>query len=315
MKKPLTNMRVLLLAALATTVFGDGHELVCGDDCTAGVYTKVAEATAANLGYVDGDMAVYAYLLYQGWAHAGAAGADWVDGAMTTVAAGCATANGKRAEMVKCFNDATAEDVDKIKAEVDGIADASEKAGAEMILGALANQLAPGSEPAKKWGGLDAATFEAALKVYYIVGAFGTYIVPIIESTFSVEADKTACYTQLYTALGYEAGVTGKQDLAYLIATKPEGTLFGADGLKNAACYGTGSKADTWTEITLGDGAKATFADVDELLAATDAGLAEGQKAVAAAKEAAKETAEDPESTASPAAALSALVATVALML
>jgi len=314
MKKPLTNMRVLLLAALAATVFGDGHTFTCANDCIAAVWTAV-DAVPANLGYVDGDMAVYAYLLYRGYTAAGDAGLGWVAG-VTTALAGEDLCNndGSRAKITECFNAATADEVQGVQDWVDTL-DADTKAGTEVVLGALANQLAAGSEPAKKWGGLSAETFGAALKVYYIVGAFAEVLNPIIAHTMggAESAEAVACYNQLYTAIDYAAGTAEKQDLAYAIAMKGE-ELFGATGLGHALCFGEGSPASVFSEVTLGDGTKFTPTDAASILTELDSAKTTADTAVAAALEAASPSATDP-SDASPAAALSALVAAVALML
>jgi len=322
MKKPLTNMRVLLLAALAATAYGDGHELTCDFACVGAVYGAVAEAEASAVGgtYKDGDMAVYAYTLYKGYTMGGGdAGAAWVGAVVQALASPDVCDNtGKRDEMVACFKEATAEDVTGVK---DWLADTSqvsadEKAGYEFVIGALANQLAPGSLPANEWGGLNEDAFNAALKVYYIVGAFANTLNPIIAYSFADEVPTpgAACYAQLFTAIDYVEGTAGKQDLAYAIAMKGE-KLFGADGLKNAACFGEGTTAVVAAgDVTRTDGTKLAVTDVASILTATDAGLAEAETAITAALEAASPSASDP-SDASPAAALSALIATVALML
>lgn len=323
MKKPLTNMRVLLLAALAATAYGDGHEMTCAMDCVSGIYTAVKTASASAPGntYKDGDMAVYAYALYRGYAHSGEPGAAWVGSVITYLASADVCDNtGKRDEMKACFDGAEDADVKKI---TDFLADTTQvtaelKEGYEFILGAIANQIAPGSKPALEWPGLDSTTFDAALKVYYIVGAFAGTISPIIAYAFDTANDATAaeaCYGQLYTAIDYVAGTVGKQDMAYAIAMKGE-KLFGTDGLKHASCFGTDSTVVVAAgDVTKGDGTTLAVTDIASILTATDAAETTATTAITAALEAAKPATADPESGTSPAAALSALIATVALML
>lgn len=311
MKKPLTNMRVLLLAALAATAYGAGHigATVCDEACVAAIFTKIP--AAATLGYADGDLAVYGYMLYVSYTH-GDTSLAYVDAVLGAMATECGN-DGTAAKMKECLTAATADDVDEVKTYFDGLG-ADDKAAQEMILGAVANQIASGSLVANQWGGLDTDTYNAALKVFYIVGAFGTYVNPYIEHAFSDATKKDACNAQLYTAISYTTG----GDLAAAIAEHGD-KLFGATGLKHASCFGgtdgagaTACEADNFAAVTIA-GESVTYANCGEVITALD-GAYEEATAEVLKFTAADDTATDP-SDASPAAALTTLIAAIALML
>lgn len=287
----------------------------CDEQCVTQIYEQVAGAEASGGGWKDGDMAVYGYMLYQGCMESVKAGGTceggfkFVNDAIDGIVAQCETKDLTRANVSACMAGASKEDLDTVQEWLDADAQKATKAYYEAILGAVANQLAPGSLAAAKWAGLSDADFTMALKVYKIVGAFWTYAVPAIEQAFAGGDKGVACIEAVAAAVGWTDG----GDLAAAIANKGE-EAFGADGLGSAACFGDGSSADISGDFLQLDGTQGKFED----LAAAATAMVDTEKAAVAdvaRLQAAAPGGGGDGSAASPAAVLSTFVAVIALML
>lgn len=279
----------------------------CDMDCVEAIYGAIV---AAPDSYQDGDMAVYGYLLYQGYTAAGNDGMAFVGGAVAAMAGeGACNNDGSAAAMTTCLKDADADGLQPVKDWLNAEAQATHKAAYEGIIGAIANQLAPSGLAASTWTGLDDATFNQALKVYYIVGAVANFVIPTVKAAFDSTDQGANCFARTATAIGYAAG----GDMVAAIANNGE-KAFGADGLGHVDCFGAENTAVvTDLTVTQADGTAQTFTDVAAITT-----FAEAAEKTAYAEVAKFEVAiggDEDESTASPAAMVSAAVAFVALML
>lgn len=301
-------MRVLLLlsaflgAAMAATT-------TCNHDCVTEIYVKILAAEASPAGYKDADMAVYGHLLYHAYVYGGGAGAfDWVDDVLTGIGEACAAEDfdaTKRDGLADCFEAAGQEHVDEYAKLSEAAGDDGE--GYDWIVGAIANQLAPGSAFAEAYPGLSAAEYETALEIYYVVGAIYEVFTWIETGAlddgtplFENQAAKDLCYEAVGAAVDYD----GTGDFAIALASKGEGLK---DTFEGEKCFGNAYTAEKLEEGGFADEKAEVAAIGDDLTAA--AAKVEKLKGEQPGAEA-----DDDDEEAS-AAALSAVVALLAMML
>jgi|ERR1719216_470507 len=311
--KSTSNMRVLLIAALAASA--SAATTPCGGTCVETIFNEMVGAEA--MGFKEADAATYGYLLWRGYTEGGGAtGLGWVKGAVTWIggadACDCKDAC-TAAKITTCIKDATAEKTKEIDDGItaysgEGSSDELKKAFRE-ILGAIANQVAPGSEPAKTWNkALTNEELTSAIKVYNVVGAYVKYVEPALAAGFAGKpTELAACEAAINTAISWSEG----EDLALAIVNNGE-KAFGKDGIQGDKCFG-GSDALAAFEFTTKDGEKVKI-DADNTFNAAVTKKKEAVDTTVAAQ--LKSTGADGSSDgSSPAAVLSAAAALIAMML
>merc|ERR1719163_74151 len=312
--KSTSNMRVLLIAALAASA--SAATTPCGGTCVEKLFTEMVSAEA--MGFTEADAATYGYLLWRGWTEgSGQAGFDWVGDAVKWIggADACNCLEACTATKIKtCIKDATAEKTTEIDTGItnysgEGSSD-DLKAAFRAILGAIANQVAPDSEPAKKWKGkLTNDELTSAIKVYNIVGKYVTFVEPALKAAFKdKDAALKTCTDAVNTAIGFKEG----EDLAVAIANNGD-KAFGTEGVLGDKCFGS---ADALKEFTFTPTGATKEQKVDADNTASTLITAEKKKADDAVTAQLKSTGADGSSDAtSPAAVLSAAAALIAMML
>lgn len=305
-------MRVLLIAALAASA--SAATTPCGGDCVIKMFTEMKSAEA--MGFKEADAATYGYLLWRGWTEGeGQTGFDFVSGAVKFIGGEDACACGETCTAAKiktCIEGATAEKTTEIDTGItnysgDGSSDEL-KTAFRAILGVIANQIAPDSEPAKKWGNkLSNEDLTSAIKVYNIVGKWNDFVGPLLAAAFAGKATElAACEAAINTAIGFKEG----EDLAVAISTNGD-KAFGTEGVLSDKCIGGTDAAKTFTFVTK-DG-KTKTVDTDNT---ADALIKKEKEAVDTTVSAQlKSTGADGSGDASPAAVLSAAAALIAMML
>merc|ERR1719163_2073921 len=289
--KSTSNMRVLLIAALAASA--SAATTPCGGTCVEKLFTEMVSAEA--MGFTEADAATYGYLLWRGWTEgSGQAGFDWVGDAVKWIggADACNCLEACTATKIKtCIKDATAEKTTEIDT-------------------GITNQVAPDSEPAKKWKGkLTNDELTSAIKVYNIVGKYVTFVEPALKAAFKdKDAALKTCTDAVNTAIGFKEG----EDLAVAIANNGD-KAFGTEGVLGDKCFGS---ADALKEFTFTPTGATKEQKVDADNTASTLITAEKKKADDAVTAQLKSTGADGSSDAtSPAAVLSAAAALIAMML